>query len=184
MSDYAYRGMPLTTGPFGYFATYTAGLMPRVYIKGTKPRVVAEVACPAFKTQKTLGGRAIVADSFGRGNEYYKHIEYYDNYRELLGHGWYAHREGYNVLYGDWHAKWYGDPKERFIWWPSFPSSFSTSRTQMFSGASTEASGLYWFDPIDGDPDSVYEGKFDCTGATAWHILDAISGVDVGVDGH
>lgn len=28
----------------------------------------------------------------------------------------YAHRDGYNVLYGDWSARWYGDFQQRWIW--------------------------------------------------------------------
>jgi len=31
--------------------------------------------------------------------------------------GLYAHREGYNVLYGYGSAKWYGDPQQRIMLW-------------------------------------------------------------------
>ena len=28
----------------------------------------------------------------------------------------YGHHDGYNVLFGDGHAAWYGDPNEKMIW--------------------------------------------------------------------
>ncbi len=33
--------------------------------------------------------------------------------RGIVGNGINAHREGYNVLYGDWSAKWWGDPQQK-----------------------------------------------------------------------
>ena len=178
MSDYAYRGMPLHTGKFGYFTTWDEGLVPKVYIRDTKPRVVAEVGCPAFKTQKALGGRAIVADSFARANDYYLYTDTY-GVPWPAGHGYYAHRDGYNVLYGDWHAKWYGDPQQRFIWWPEMHNTMgaiSSSRSQMHSAAGTEGSGVYWYDMLDDS--SQYDGNYDTSGTYAWHLLDIAAGVD------
>jgi hypothetical protein len=35
-----------------------------------------------------------------------------------MGSGFYAHRDGYNVLYGDSSVKWYGDPQQRILYWP------------------------------------------------------------------
>src|SRR5208337_1959019 len=32
--------------------------------------------------------------------------------------GTYAHKDGYNCLYGDYHVQWYGDPDKRLIWMP------------------------------------------------------------------
>jgi len=32
------------------------------------------------------------------------------------GMGLKAHRQGYSVLYGDWHVQWYGDPDQTIIW--------------------------------------------------------------------
>ena len=179
MSDYAYRGMPVNTGIFSYSTTMAAGLVPQVYIRDTKPRVMAEAGSPAFKTQKLLGGRAIVSDSFGRANDYYLAIDYF-GVPWPPGHGWYGHREGYNMLYGDWHAKWYGDPKERYIWWPPMHNTagaIAGARSQMHSAAGTEGSGVYWYDALD--LSYLYDGNYDTSGTYAWHILDVFSGIDV-----
>ena len=173
LSDYAYRGMPVNTN-FANFTGSPVGVY-RVYIKKTKPKVIAEVACPAFKTQKLLGGRALVADSFGRGNN--RVIRDGDVPPEL-GHGWYAHKEGYNVLYGDWHVKWYGDPQQRFTWWPGVVTSH-TNRSEIFSVTSTEASGVYWYNNIDDSMADPELGGFEDSGTGAWHLLDTVAGVDV-----
>jgi hypothetical protein len=38
------------------------------------------------------------------------------NSRKIVGAGFLGHRDGYNVLYGDWSARWYGDPQQAIIW--------------------------------------------------------------------
>ena len=103
--DYFYRGQPVHTFNGGY--STAAHLDRPVTIVGTKPEVQAYPGSPAFKTAKLLGGRAIVADSYGK----------YETSVNIPGDGQYAHREGYNVLYGDYSAKWYGDPQQRILWW-------------------------------------------------------------------
>ena len=173
LSDYAYRNMPVITG---YDSSGSGVYLPldttRVQIKGTKPRVTAEVACPAFKTQKILGGRAIVADSFARTCQYdpVPEVDLTDP-----GDGWYAHREGYNVLYGDWHVSWYGDPEERFMWWPlERVVAWGVSTYYITTASST----MYWYDSADADS----YGRETNSSAYAWHILDVEGGVDVGAD--
>jgi len=54
--------------------------------------------CPPFKTQRWLGGRALVSDNIQKGVLV-----------DVPGAGFYTHKDGYNVLYGDYHAQWYGD---------------------------------------------------------------------------
>ena len=79
----------------------------------TKPQVLHDWGAPGFKTQKLLGGRALVSDTSSRTQ-----AEMYGNGLDnpLPGRGIYAHRDGYNVLYGDWSVKWYGDPQQRIMW--------------------------------------------------------------------
>ena len=177
MSDYAYRNMPAFSG---YDTSYVLGTV-SVYIKKTKPKVQCDTGCPPFKTQKLLGGRAIVADSFGRNWSELQMPNYASyGYGPQVGDGWYAHREGYNVLYGDWSAKWYGDPQERFIWWPEparYPSMTYTG--YIVSGFSTASTGMYWFDPLVGFTDWTGAGNDDHSSAAAWHLLDVQAGVDV-----
>ena len=71
---------------------------------------------PVFKTPKQLAGRALVSDSFSQPPG----LKYINSPTpQVPGMGQYAHRDGYNVLYGDWSAKWYGDSEQRILWWPS-----------------------------------------------------------------
>ena len=116
-SDYHYRNTPMTITPMDsdlYNNRWPAGgdIWPDVYIGYTNPGVVSETGCPQFKTQKLLGSRALVSDTFS-----WRHID--DQTVPMTqnpGAGYYAHREGYNVLYGDWHASWYGDPQQTIMW--------------------------------------------------------------------
>jgi len=163
-SNYAYRLMPMGLFPDDPRGSYIGST---VRVAWTSPAVTktlgTQVGPPLFKTQKQLAGRAVVADSFGK------------NLSELTtvaGNGFYGHRDGYNVLYGDWHTKWYGDPQQSFIWW-----------AQIGTGVSSKAYGL----------DNNIIGGYDWIGNSswsqwnhgslyAWHLLDVDTGVDVGVD--
>jgi prepilin-type N-terminal cleavage/methylation domain-containing protein len=76
------------------------------------PKYVAlENLCPERKTTKTLGDRSIVADRFGKAG-----YSVDDGRYEHPGDGILGHKEGYNVLYGDGSAKWFGDPQQEIIW--------------------------------------------------------------------
>ncbi|HRU05154.1 MAG TPA: DUF1559 domain-containing protein [Candidatus Brocadiia bacterium] len=185
MSDYAYRGMPVNTN---YVGTSWTGATPadpanapyfsQVYIKKTKPKVIAEVACPAFKAQRLLAGRALASDSFGRGmNFYYGDPARMGEYLRFPGHGVFAHRDGYNVIYGDGHAAWVGDPQQRFAWWYlDRKGAGNSNRSLWFSAASTESSGVYWYDRLDGAACSA--GDFPTSGTAAWNQLDQAAGLD------
>jgi prepilin-type processing-associated H-X9-DG protein len=71
--------------------------------------------CPPRKTQRLLGDRTLAADRFGsRGwdaNEPADGALY-----PYPCDGLYAHKDGYNVLYGDGHGAWLGDPQQQWIW--------------------------------------------------------------------
>jgi len=75
-----------------------------------RPNIRGYPGSAIFKTQKLLGGRAIVTDDWMRSNKQMKSATY------APGHGMMCHRGGYNVLYGDWSASWYGDPQQRIAW--------------------------------------------------------------------
>ena len=139
-SDYHYRNTPMNlpfyeefTGPGEDLEEIGVGFAPvgmisvtkpvRFYVGMTKPRVQTSVGCPAFKTQKLLGGRAIVSDSVSWQSPDRRYISAeaggdgtVEQNPMYPGLGFYAHRTGYNVLYGDWSAKWYGDGKEEILW--------------------------------------------------------------------
>ncbi len=106
--QYNYRNMPIynmsTHASGGPTAAYTE--IPVAY---TKPQVKTISGCPVFKTVKLNAGRALVSDCFSRGNEAAQ--------ANLPGFGWYDHRDGYNVLYGDLSAAWFGDGEMRIAYW-------------------------------------------------------------------
>jgi len=76
---------------------------------------------PVRKTQKILGSRSLLMDRFGQRGWNEGQGDPYDETSDTGGipypaDGLYAHKEGYNVLYGDWSARWMGDPQQRWIW--------------------------------------------------------------------
>ena len=170
VSDYGYRNMPVASGNGNLSET-------QVYLKNTKPAVIAEIACPAFKTQKLLAGRAIASDAFGRN---FSSGEWGEE-PLFPGMGQFAHREGYNVLYGDWHIAWYGDPQLRFIWWPKpwLGEGHDEDNADFMSAACTAASGVYWYDRLDGSTDNDFVGDEPLSSHGAWHVLDAAAGIDL-----
>ena len=179
-SNYHYR---LTPSAPHYTTSYWGNKVRLMY---TKPRRIVEFGEPAFKTQKQLGARAIISDGFGK-----------DTYKaEEPGVGFFAHRDGYNVLYGDWSAKWYGDPQQRIMYWTNLnylgvacdwrSNSFASSALSDFAyeeGVSVNDSATHGATVCGqgGAPDAQ---KYQVKGATLiWHTFDAERGVDVGVDG-
>jgi prepilin-type N-terminal cleavage/methylation domain-containing protein len=121
-SHYAYRNAPVNTYRFADGGVPT----PNKDLPGTLPRVAVEVGAPMFRTDRLLAGRAIVSDAFDKGNGLGKDAlgvpnntridDGFDASQSMAGMGITGHRSGYNVLYGDGHAAWYGDPQESIIW--------------------------------------------------------------------
>ena len=157
--DYHYRDVPCTLSIMSSHKIAAPG--DTVYIGWTKPRVKATAGCPPFKTQRLLGGRAIVCDTFGR-----------DGFggasrSPKAGYAKYAHREGYNVLYGDWSAKWHGDPQQRIMWG--------------FFNAHSGYSGHEWSLNANAIARWTDMGGFEETTETSvdvWHALDVANGCD------
>ena len=70
----------------------------------------------------------------------------------IRGKGWYAHREGYNVLYGDWSARWYGDPRQELLW----INLFATTNYWRRAWSALCANCVQEFDYLDGTPGNDY----------------------------
>ena len=79
------------------------------------------------------------------------------------------HREGYNVVYGDGHGRWYGDPSKKIIWYKDDQQP-----------AANLAGGLTYDDWIDAN-DSTERGRLHGS-YEVWHWLDNAGGMDVGID--
>jgi prepilin-type N-terminal cleavage/methylation domain-containing protein len=179
-SSYAYRLVPTTTYPDDagrYYYDPTKNPLQLLY---TKPKRLFKCGEPVFKTQKQLSDRAIVTDTWSRNLGWAYTSPYYDAVPgELPGYGVYAHRDGYNVLYGDWSAKWYGDPNQRIMWWPSvglLPGWMGTT----VLGAGTNCVVDY-YNPSDPTP-YRYPASGELGATAIWHRFDVDHGIDVGVD--
>ena len=77
---------------------------PTYQLAYSSPVVKIYPGCATFKTQKILGNRSIVSDDWSRTL-----VEIRSSPTPQPGRGYYGHRDGYNALYGDWSARWYGD---------------------------------------------------------------------------
>ena len=183
LSHYNYRLVPLQNiyGDPADEATWGNWLtslvesdIPTTRLKFTSPDREVKIGEPVFKTQKMLAGRAIMCDTFDktmlRGTS--------GGDAAHAGAGWYGHRDGYNVLYGDWHAKWYGDPQQRFIWW-SLNAAYLGSTTSGTYALGIGANVLLDSVTINKPSPSTISANGH---ALIWHLLDTDSGVDVDVD--
>ena len=95
----------------------------------TNPRVVSERGAPSFKTPRQLTSRALVSDMFNK------------NGHTTPGVGNDVHKDGYNILYGDYSTSWYGDTEHRIIWWDVYRSgaSFTDFDGRTYHGGITSA---------------------------------------------
>jgi hypothetical protein len=144
----------------------------------TKPLVSVDAGCPTFKTQKLLGGRALVSDTFSKAI-----YTYSDPWPPLPrpGYGQYAHRDGYNVLYGDWSAKWYGDPQGTILWENTTTPAYFTMG---FAFQSPSYSGIAPIVPLLPAGATPWSNMDMAPGgeegsAWIWHLLDLAAGADV-----
>jgi len=185
--NYNYRNVPCTTPAL---ASSYADPMPadtlansvEFVMKWTKPEITVTTGCPPFKTQKLLGSRAIVSDTFS--SRVVTQLNSYGIYAEpLAGMGQYAHRDGYNVLYGDWSARWYGDPQLRILWWADSLDMFPTTNEQYLMQQTPQFNSIHEGKGVTGllpythpYPPCAYERP---GAVTAWHTFDAANGVDV-----
>jgi prepilin-type N-terminal cleavage/methylation domain-containing protein/prepilin-type processing-associated H-X9-DG protein len=173
MSSYAYRNTPINFSRSNELGQCN---LDDAFIRWTNPNVLATNNAAPFKTQKILGGRSIMSDMFG---SWRKNDDY-------IGEGILAHKEGYNVLYGDGSVRWYGDPQQKFIWWEpeQSPNGAGNMQTTMINatldfmqnnpgkGSHMKPPGGSWGHNYNGD------GK---SGIAIWHLLDVNNGMDVGV---
>jgi prepilin-type processing-associated H-X9-DG protein len=98
------------------------------YNRMPSPRFVQmKGECPERATTKTLGGLSIASDRF----DTHIHKGWLDMYYSgnlsstgtslhppvgFPGMGFYGHKVGYNVLFGDGHVMWRADPNQWYIW--------------------------------------------------------------------
>jgi prepilin-type N-terminal cleavage/methylation domain-containing protein len=129
LSHYNYRNVPLgVVRPWHkeFSGPYPVDPSQEIYLPGARGRIYPEVGGPLFKSDKILGDRAIVCDTFDKGvcldadGKAYQPEDGGDcvtseDTARRLGYGWFAHADVYNVLYGDGSARIFGDPSESVI---------------------------------------------------------------------
>ena len=166
-SHYNYRNVP------AFVFTYVQAYYDQMAEAGARVRHVRSGRMiypgePFFKTQRQQSGRAILTDSFSAARAYYSP-------GPEPGVGRYAHREGYNSLYGDWSARWYGDPQQRIMWYDVNLTSgggkyapFQNALDHNSIGTWTKADGT--------------GGLRNMSAVQILHQFDQAAAVDVGVD--
>ena len=162
-SNYNYRNLPVFLGSIGTVYAKNTG-----WLSTTKPFLEVEVGCASFKTQKQLGSRSLVSDSFSQADGYGL------SYAAIAGKGQHAHRDGYNVLYGDWSARWYGDPQLRILWFPQVLISGGDNATNVYLASLQQVGVFRWFENADGTGLNIDE---TCSG-DIWHLFDTNNGID------
>ena len=191
-SHYAYRCVPLytRTGWHKYNdGTGTPDVMKNMVYPGVSPVIHGRIGAPLFRTVKSLAGRALITDTFSKGQGMdglgkdwiaeYGESEAGDG-REIVGMGMSAHRDGYNVLYGDWHATWWGDPQQKVIW---HLESDGAGTMRMTSNYATLASNGVIGENGGGfgrlSQQTISGTKATPHAFSVWHDFDVSGGVDV-----
>ena len=134
---------------------------------GTKPLAIGINGCQVFPTQRALGGRALLCDTFERDDSTDMPAV------ALRAAGVQAHRDGYNVLYGDGHAAWFGDPQMRIAYWGRAPVSLNYG--SLWCGVQR----YRWCWHSDANP--AWKDQKMNQGPEVWHLMDVAGGVDVDV---
>ena len=123
MGQYSYRNTPCTgldptgsgNGVYWKWYPYTKVTT----IPYTRPKVTTSPGCPAFKTPKALRGRSLVSDMFDKNGQN-QSVRYAHDTDAGLGAE--CHKDGYNVLYGNYETRWYHDQEKRIIYWDVYQS--------------------------------------------------------------
>jgi hypothetical protein len=194
---YAYRNAPLLVicwSRKGRERTYGYTMNDYYEVPGTRPVVKSHVGCPMFPTPKNLAGRALASDGFGKQSlwgTYYTLAGTKANGPRSFGEALWHHKAGYNVLYGDYHVAWYGDPMERISSWPvqchtatgryyqyptAWPCSISPQARHPSRFEENLTTHTYHGARLRG-------GKPNLTVSTAvWHWFDQAAGIDHNTD--
>jgi len=188
-SSYCYRNAPVCgqTGDPAYSdreAKIAAGqtnwaVYPAFY---SSPLVTVEMGCPLFKTSKLLKNRSLVADTYSRSQDDFTVESTGDAIKPGLGQ--YHHKSGYNVLYGDGHVAWYGDPEHRIMWmdygpwsdgnaWDHTGSSYDWDRVATLAGLQV------WNTTAGASLRGVKTAKVSGR-HVVWHLFDGLADIDRG----
>ncbi len=188
-SSYNYRDVPLGVA-YPWHRWVEQERRRETRLSGVRPDVNVSIGAPIFKTNRVLGGRAILSDTFSKGTNkdaFGRTKDYTQpNGGRNAGFGFVGHRDGYNVLYGDGSAKWVGDPQQRIAFANESRGGWSIDTTYVdtlfaynhyraCNENTTYLSGPFR-DAKVSDP-QVSESP-----AGVWHGFDVAGNMDAGVD--
>jgi len=168
--DYAYRNVANPFGPSnpGNPGDWQFGPNYTLPLRYVKPKIVhawynsaPNAGLPMFKTQKLQDARGVAGDFFGK---------VCTTPTTKPGPAAYYHGDGYNVLYGDWSVKWYGDPQRRIAFWPNpYMNGYFNNA---FGGATViQNVNLFW-PATDNEPQWAWQD--------IWHLFDEANSMDAG----
>ena len=178
--QYNYRCTANNRYNYYYFKVFT--------VAGTRPAVVSKFGSAAFKTPKMLGGRALACDTFEKTHRAGVTGPAPSYATRDYGAALFAHKDGYNVLYGDYHAEWFGDPAHIITSWPTcVNTSFAIGCwTDMLDGTSDGATNATHPITDEYDPNLVMavsgQGSNLSSAQAVWHFMDEKAGIDVGTE--
>ena len=179
LGQYNYRNVPLDGRGASDNSLYHrwAPSNAQLVIPYTRPRVTTTIKSPSFKTPNALRGRALVADTFDK-------LAYHGSYARDTdaGVGSEIHKDGYNVLYGNYQVAWYADSERRVIYWDvwqagetftDFDGNVLTGGNQSYMnglGNNWSMWGRFW----GGHAAAAMEDNL------LWHTFDMNAGIDDG----
>jgi len=179
--QYNYRNQP----GWGYSTHTHWGPMyvrARISVAYTRPKVYSEAGCPIFKTPRWLKGRALVMDTFAK-----------TNLTTTPGFGYYAHKDGYNVLFGNYNTNWYSDDERRIMYWDMADVAPGDNiRAPGLFTSDGYYTGRFWDQPNDLNRVPTESPQYrTCSqppGARrtygvplVWHTMDEWGGIDIAV---
>ena len=190
MSHYNYRNIPLGMYQSWHYDDERAGMYT---LPGTRPRVSVGQGQPFFRTERQLGARAIASDTFSKGYRHdalgvdrrYIHGNPIEFSHEIVGMPIHGHVEGLNVLYGDGHVSWYGDPQQEIAYHTQGTSQFWPGPRVVvpnFHHWNVISRNRYWERGPFRPGITVDHDLFRHQSVAIWHRLDTAVGVDVQLD--
>ena len=165
-----YPGAPLSARTWYYYDSVHP-----FSIAFTSPAQQTTPGGALFKTPRQQGNRALACDSWMKSTLVQK-----------PGFGAQAHKDGYNVLYGNYQTKWYGDAPGAIMYWAGRDGYLTQlpGWTNWYNPGLT-TSGSWWRAGQHEGPNWMHNqvnngmhGLYASTEPLVWHTLDTAVDVD------
>jgi hypothetical protein len=196
LSHYNYRNMPIATVRSWHYDEERRGIF---RVPGVSPGQSVRLGQPMFRTMKELSARAVVCDTFskGDGNDALGvNRQAWDGTgtvgaalgiasgRQIVGMGIKGHVDGYNVLYGDGCVRWYGDPEQQIIWHTQGTMAWGEPNpytcVTAFHDYNVISRYLFPYSMAFTAGLSINSNYVAHSNLAIWHDLDVAGGMDVG----